>query len=384
MPKAHDKRVYLDTATTTSINEEIIKDATRINEMYYENADSLHYGGQRVSDLVTQSRQSLASYFKVLPHEVVFTSGASESNSAAIKGIALANQNKGKHIITSKIEHASVLESIKQLVDYFGFTATYLDVDTEGVVSKDDLKNALRSDTVLVSIMSINNEIGSRQDIEAMVKIVKKHSNAYFHTDAVQSLGKHEFSLTQMDAVTFSAHKINGLKGSGLLILRSGIPFLPLINGGQQENGKRGGTTDNPAAILFYKTLRLALENKTKYHDQIMSCRDYIYDYFKDDEDIRFNSSVNGTPYIINFSVSNVGSEIMMNGLNLAGFAVSAQSTCNSKSKTPSHVLKSIGISDADALSSIRVSLSAKTNLEDIKTFCRNVMEIKNYAKHTV
>lgn len=384
MPKAHDNRIYLDTATTTSIYEDIINDATRINKMYYENADSLHYGGQRVSDLVSQSRMALAKVFKVLPQEVIFTSGASESNSSAIKGIALAAQAKGKHIITTCIEHASVLESVKQLVDVFGFTATYLSVDEMGCIDLDDLKNALRKDTVLVSIMAINNEIGSIQPIEAAVKIVKKYSSAYFHTDAVQSLSKHEFSLQQMDAVTFSAHKIHGLKGSGLLILRSNVPFLPLINGGQQENGKRGGTTDNPAAILFAKTLRLASEANQKQYQQVLMCRDYIYNYFKDDEDIKFNSSLEGTPYIINFSVQNVGSEIMMNGLNLEGYAVSAQSTCNSKSKIPSHVLKSIGISDQEALSSIRISLSAETKLKDIETLCKHVMEIKNYAKHTV
>lgn len=379
-----DNIIYLDTATTTAINEEILKDALRINQMYYENADSLHYGGQRVSDLVAQSRKALAKEFKVLPHEVIFTSGASESNSSAIKGIAFAKIKQGKHLITTEIEHASVLESMKQLEDVFGFEVTYLKVDSEGLISLDDLKSALRKDTVLVSIMAINNEIGSIQPIEECVQIVKKYSSAAFHTDAVQSLGKHKFSLQQMDAVTFSAHKINGLKGSGLLILRSNVPFVPLISGGQQENGKRGGTTDNPAAILWAKTLRLALEENHKFHKQVIECRDYIYDFFKEDRDIVFNSSRNGTPYIINFSVDNVGSEIMMNGLNLKGYAISAQSTCNSKSKEPSHVLKSIGIDDDKALSSIRISLSAKTQKKDIIALCNEIMEIKNYAKHTV
>ena len=217
-----------------------------------------------------------------------------------------------------------------------------------------------------------------------MVKLVKKHSNAYFHTDAVQALGKHEFLLQQIDAVTFSAHKIEGLKGSGLLILRAGVPYLPLINGGQQEFGRRGGTTDNPAAILFAKTLRLSLEANKKNYQNILENRDYIYDYFANDEDIKFNSTRKGTPFIVNFSVENVGSEIMMNGLNAKGYAVSAQSTCNSKSKTPSHVLKSIGVSDEEALSTIRISLSYDTDLEAIEALCNSVMEIKNYAKHTI
>lgn len=384
MPKVPAKRVYLDSATTTPIHPEILKDLALINQTYFENADSLHYGGQRVSDLVSQSRAALAQYFKVLPHEVIFTSGASESNSAAIKGIALANQHIGKHIITSTIEHASILESIKQLVDYFGFEVSYLDVDASGQVSLQQLQETLRKDTILVSIMSVNNEIGAIQDIPSIVKLVKKHSNAYFHTDAVQSLAKHDFSLQQIDAVTFSAHKINGMKGSGLLILRSGVPFLPLINGGQQENGKRGGTTDNAAAILFAKTLRLAKKANEDNYPKILAIRDLIYNFFKDDEDIKFHSTLQGSPYIINFSVNNVGSEIMMNGLNLQGFAVSAQSTCNSKSKEPSHVLKSIGINDEEAYSTIRISLSIETDIKDIEALCTHILEIKNYAKHTL
>lgn len=384
MQKVPVNPVYLDTATTTPIHPEILKDMALINKTYFENADSLHFGGQRVSDLVAQSRKALAQYFKVLPHEVIFTSGASESNSAAIKGIAFANQDRGKHIITSSIEHASVLESVRQLVDHFGFEATYLPVNHKGQVSSSDLLQALRKDTVLVSIMAVNNEVGSIQDIESLVKVVKKNSSAYFHTDAVQSLAKHDFPLQQIDAVTYSAHKINGLKGSGLLILRSGVPFLPLINGGQQEGGRRGGTTDNASAILFAKTLRLALESYHKHHEDVLKMQSYIYDYFKDDEDITFNSSIDQSPYIINFSVENVGSEIMMNGLNSKGYAISAQSTCNSKSNKASHVLKSMGISDKATFSTIRISLSHDTSLTDIKALCSQIMEIKNYAKHTV
>ncbi len=384
MQRVPDKKIYLDYASTTPTDPSIIEDCKNIQTMYFENADSLHYGGQRVSELLRKSQMALAQYFDVLPHEIIFTSGASEANSAAIKGIALALQSNGKHIITSAIEHASVLSSVKQLVDHFGFSATYLGVDEDGCIRLDELKVALRKDTVLVSLMAVNNEVGSVFDIEAAVQIVKRHSNAYFHVDAVQSLARHDISLKQVDAVSYSAHKIYGMKGSGLLILKAGVPFLPLINGGQQQGGLRGGTVDNPKSILFAKTLRLAKEHHDKHFNRIEMMSQWIYDFFANVEGVSFNSTQKGTPYIVNLSIDNIGSEIMMNGLNSSGIAVSAQSTCNSKSHSPSHVLKSMGKTNEQALSSIRISLSHLTQIEDIERTCHRIMEIKNYAKHQV
>ncbi|WP_159638852.1 cysteine desulfurase family protein [Erysipelothrix anatis] len=382
MQKAHDKPIYLDYASTTPTRPEIAQDAFKIMNEYYENADSLHFGGQRVSDLVTASRNTLANQLGVLPQEVIFTSGASESNSAAIKGIALANQHIGKHIITTEVEHSSTMGAVAQLRDYFGYTVDYLHVDDQGNISFDELRDKLRKDTVLVAVIAINNEVGAITDVQALAKLVKKESNAFVHIDGVQALARHDFEMTQIDSVAYSAHKIYGLKGSGLWLKRSNVHTLPLINGGQQQFGVRGGTIDNTAAILWAKTLRLAREDNAKALPKIEKMQKYLYDTFENMEGVVINSSYEGSPYIFNVSILNVGSEIMMNGLNSAGFAVSAQSTCNSKSLAPSHVLKAMGKSDTAALSSIRISLSHLTTMEELEKVVQEILEIKKYVNH--
>lgn len=382
MRRVHDKQIYLDYASTTPTNPEILKDAQLILNDYYQNADSLHFGGQRVSDLVRQSRKALAEMLGVLPYEVLFTSGASESNSAAIKGIAFANQHKGKHIITTTVEHSSVMGACQQLEKVFGFSVDYVSVDSNGVINYDELKSKLRNDTILVAVMAINNEVGSINDISRVVEIVKKHSKAYLHVDGVQALAHHEFSLKQVDSVSYSAHKIHGLKGSGLWIKRSNVECEPLINGGQQQFGYRGGTIDNVSAILWAKTLRLARENYAKHFDRISMLYDRLFEAFENLEGVIVNSNRYGSRYIFNMSIENIGSEILMNGLNKAGIAVSAQSTCNSESLEPSHVLVAMGRDEEMALSTVRISMSYMTTEEEIEKVIKEIMEIRNYVNH--
>ncbi|MDE8257019.1 cysteine desulfurase family protein [Erysipelothrix rhusiopathiae] len=382
MQKAHDKPIYLDYSSTTPTRPEILKDALVIMEKYYENADSLHYGGQRVSDLVVQSRDALAKMLGVLPHEIFFTSGASESNSTAIKGIALANRHRGKHIITTCVEHSSVMGAVQQLKEEFGFEVDYLGVDTKGCISLDELKQKLRKDTVLVTVMAVNNEVGSMTDVQEVARITKKYSSAYVHIDGAQALARHDFPMKQIDSVSYSAHKIYGLKGSGLLVKKANVNCLPLVNGGQQEGGLRGGTLDNVSAILWAKTLRLAVEDHKRSINDIIRMNKFLYDTFDGMENIHINSDINGSPYIFNMSVLNVGSEIMMNGLNAKGIYVSAQSTCNSKSLEPSHVLKAMGCDETCALTSVRISLSHLTTMEELEKVCETILEIKNYVQH--
>ncbi|QIK70925.1 cysteine desulfurase [Erysipelothrix sp. HDW6C] len=381
MPKVPDK-IYLDYASTTPTRPEILQDAQKVMAEYYENADSLHFGGQRVSDLVTQSRNALAKMLGVLPHEIYFTSGASEANSTIIKGIAFANQHLGKHIITTQIEHSSVMGATAQLRDYHGFEIDYLSVDHNGNINLDELKHKLRKDTILVTLMAVNNEVGAITDVNAVARLVKKESNAFVHIDGVQALARHDFEMTQIDAVSYSAHKIYGLKGSGLLVKKAAVPCLSLINGGQQQFGLRGGTLDNVAAILWAKTLRLARDDHKRSFNDIIRMQKYLHESFSQEEGIEFNSTLSGTPYIFNISVLNVGSEIMMNGLNAQGIAVSAQSTCNSKSLEPSHVLKAMGRSDQAALTSVRISLSHLTTMDELETVVKQILEIKKYVNH--
>ena len=381
MPVVHNKTIYLDAASTFPTRKEIVSDAAKLMNEYYGNADSLHQAGQRVSRLIETSQTQLAKMLNVTPEEIFYTSGASESNSWAIIGIALANQKQGKHLITSQIEHASSLNAFHYLEEEFGFEVTYLPVNKKGCIELETLRKSLRDDTTLVSLFAVNNEVGSVHPVTQIAQIVKAHSNAYYHVDAVQALAKHEFSLQGVDAISYSAHKIGGLKGSGLLIKRVNTPIHPLIFGGQQQYGLRGGTLNSPAMILWSKTLRLALEESKAYAPEIKTMAQYLYDYFEDKDGIEIHSSRDGSPYIFNLSILNVGSEIMMNGLNRYGIYVASQSTCHSH-QAHSHVLSAMGKSAEALHSSIRISLSSMVKLEDIKFVCEKIMEIKNYVQN--
>lgn len=380
MRKVQDNLIYLDAASTTPIFDEIIEDVYELHKNYFGNADSLHTMGQRVSSLVSSSRKQIAKYLNVLPHEVIFTSGGTESNVTAIKGVVFADLSK-KHIITSNIEHSSVSDTFDQLERVFGYEVDRLPVNDEGVVDPELLKKHLRDDTILVAMMAINNEVGSIFPISDYARIIKKHSQAHFHVDGVQAFIKEPFSLKQVDTISFSAHKIGGLKGSGILIKKSNVPFEPLIPGGQQEFGYRGGTLNAISAIVFAKTMRLAQVSRDKNYEKIKELNAMLWEAFENDPDIVINSMREGTPYIFNMSVKNIGSEIMMNALNEQGIMVSARSTCHSQSNSPSPVLKALGRSDSEALSSIRISLTDETTMEDIKQCIKVVMETKAYVQ---
>lgn len=381
MQKVPNKEIYLDAASTTPTRLEIIKDVESIMKKYYENADSLHQGGQRVSRLILESQEQLAKDLSVLPHEIFYTSGGSESNSWAIQGIAFANQGKGKHIITSTIEHASILNACKSLEENFGYEVDYLPVNQWGCVEANTLKKHLRSDTVLVSLFAINNEIGSINNLSELAATIKKYSHAYFHVDAIQALGKMEIEMRQIDAISYSAHKIGGLKGSGLLVKRAGVPCLPIIYGGQQQEGLRGGTLDNASVILWSKTYRLAKEDYEKNASKVEEINRYLWGFFENKQGIEIHSPRAGSPYIFNLSILNVDSQIMMNALNADGIFVSAQSTCHSKHER-SQVLEALDVSEKSLNSSIRLSFSNNTTLDEIKYTCQKIMEIKNYVKH--
>ena len=233
--------IYLDYASTTPIRQEVLQAYEKILKTYYANADSLHQAGRKVQSLLETSRANIAQLFHVQPREIMFTSCASEANNYALKGFALANQQRGRHIITSCAEHSSIMSSAAQLQEVFGFEVTYLPLHADGTVHLEEVKKALRKDTILVSIMCVNNETGCINDIRTIANYVHAHSRAMVHSDLVQALGKMELDLSFLDMATFSAHKIFGLKGSGLLYHRANVELLPLISAGQQEDGLRGG-----------------------------------------------------------------------------------------------------------------------------------------------
>lgn len=370
------KQVFMDYASCTPVNSEVYNTYCKLVKDYYVNSEAVYFAGNEVHNLVEKSRQQIAKLLHVDSDELLFTSGASEANSFAIKGFALKNMHKGKHIITSAMEHSSVLHSVEQLENEFGFEVTWLPVNKKGTIDYEQLQAALRPDTILVSLMSVNNEIGSIQDIERISKIVHSSSRAKLHVDAVQSIGKMDMDFQYVDMLTFTAHKLYGIKGCGILYRKKNIELLPLISGGQQEFGLRGGTLNAPSCIVFAKTLRLALENQQKHYEYVKQLNLYAREKLLEIEDIVINSPEDACPYILNISCVSIGSEIMMNALNAKRICVSTQSTCSSRTKAPSHTLTAMGLDPSITYGAIRMSFSHLTTLEEIDYVMQNLKEI--------
>ncbi len=368
--------IYFDYASTTPVRKQIIDTYIKVLSSYYGNSDSMHEVGRTANKLMEQSREQIAQLLKVDKDEVIFTSCASEANNLAIKGYAWKYQHRGKHIITSRVEHSSVLKSVEQLKDVFGFDVTYLPVNEDGVISLDDLKQALRPDTILVSLMMVNNETGACNPIEECANYIKANSRAVIHVDAVQGMGKLPLTCALYDMVSFSAHKIYGLKGSAVLYKKKNIELVSLISGGQQEMGLRGGTSNAPQNIVLAKTLRLMLEEQELSFAYVSSLNQILRNAFASMDGWYVNSPKQASPYILNVSCAYIGSEILLNALNTRGFAVSAKSTCSSKSKVQSHVLKEMGLEEFRTTNAIRISLSSMTTKQEVYALIEALKEI--------
>lgn len=373
-------RVYFDSASTTRINPEVLKTYESILEKYYVNSESLYDEGTEVYRMMEKARRAIAGLLGVTSEDIIFTSGSSESNTSAMKGVCFAQPEK-KHIVTTCVEHSSILNCCAQMERLFGYEVTYLPVDSNGRVRLEDVKKAIREDTAIVSVMWANNESGAINPIEEIASYVKKHTHAYMHSDLTQAIGKTEINLENIDLASISAHKLEGLKGSGILVRRRHVPFEPLINGGEQEYGLRGGTANSPADMVFAKTLRLAIENGRKYHSHITDLHDELIRGLRSIEGMEINSPDDALVSTINFSYEKIPSEVMQNALNRAGFMVSARSTCASKSDDPSYVLLAMGYSERRASCCIRVSLSYYNTMEEVHAFIEALKEIvKNYG----
>lgn len=372
-----EHKLYLDCASTTNVHPEVLKTYTNFLASSFYNVDALYDEATKLDSMMENSRQTAAKLLNVNANEVIFTSGASEANSLAIKGFALANRNLGNHLITSMYEHASVLNAFKQLEEVFGFDVTYLKPNHDGIIDEDNLRFHLRKDTILVSIMHVNNEVGVINPVSQLAKIVKYESNACMHSDETQALGKLDIDTKNIDLLSFSAHKIEGLKGSGLLVKKQHIKLLPLINGGQQEQGLRGGTSNALVNLCFAKTLRLALENKERYHAYLEDLANYTINELGKIDGIVLNRCSCSVPNIINFSNNVLPSEVLLNALNAKNIMCSALSTCHSHSAS-SHVLESLGYDNKRISHSLRISFDYHHTKDDIDYFIKSLKEIFN------
>lgn len=372
--------IYLDHAATTPLNREIKKSYEELTEKYFANPASFHKIGQESAKLEKVAREKIAELFAVTTPEVIFTSGATESNNMAIKGIAFRYQNRGKHIITSLAEHPSVLNAFKQLEETFGFKVTYLHLNDDGKIDFDELKKTIDDETILVSLIAVNNETGAINEIEKIADIIKKYPKCFFHVDATQAIGKVHIDYKDVDLLSLSAHKLNGYKGSGLLIKRKNVDLLPLLSGGGQEFNLRSGTNNFPLEVALAKTLRIAFEKEEEHYKYVSNLRDYLFERLKEIPGIKMNSTLDGSPYVVNFSLAKKAS-VVTEALSNKDIFVSTKSACSSKKSPSSHVLKAMGKSDYDASNAIRVSMSYLNTKEELDIFIDTLKQILNSIK---
>lgn len=371
-------KVYLDNNATTKVDEEVVKAMMPYFSDYYGNPFSLHLFGNETGLAVTEARQTIADLIKAKPSEIIFTASGSESDNLAIRGIAKAYKHRGKHIITSTIEHPAVKNTFIDLMED-GFEVTMVPVDENGVMILDEFKKALREDTILVSVMHANNEVGSFQPVEEIGKITKERK-IIFHVDAVQTMGKVEIYPEKMgiDLLSFSGHKFHAPKGIGVLYKRDGIRFAKVITGGNQEGKRRPGTSNVPYIVGIAKALKMATENMKEEWVREETLRNYFEDEVsKRIPEIKINGKgARRLPGTSSITFKYLEGESMLLNLSLRGIAVSSGSACSSDSLQPSHVLLAMGIPAEYAHGTLRFSLSKYTTKEEIDYTIEALVEI--------
>jgi cysteine desulfurase len=361
------RRIYLDNAATTKVDDEVLKAMLPYFSEKYGNASSIHFIGQEAKNALEKSRKIIAKAIGAKPSEIIFTSGGTESNNLALKGLFFWNKenNTGKnHIITTKIEHDCILNTCRWL-EKEGAEVTYLDVDAEGFINLDELEKAITDKTILVSVIHGNNEIGTIQDLEAIGKICKK-KGVLFHTDACQSFTKTFLNVKKqnLDLVTLNAHKIHGPKGVGALYIRDGVKIIPLFHGGGHERKLRSGTENVSGVVGFAKAVEIA---KKKDIEKMTELRNRLIDGILKIPNTRLNGSrENRLCNNVNISFGNIEGESIGGYLENYGIATSTGSACASHTLETSHVLKAIGLTPLEANSSIRLSISKYTTREEI------------------
>ena len=359
--------IYLDYSATTPVNKEVLDSFNKASLDFLGNSNSLHTLGVNANKLISSATRQIADILNVKPTEIIYTSGSSESNNLAIKGICLKYQNRGKHIITTKYEHSSVIEPLKYLKT-LGFEVSYVRTDNNGVIDLDHLKSIIRDDTILVSVNAINSEIGIKQPIEEIGNILKDYNKCFYHVDLTQAIGKINVNLENIDLASFSAHKIYGLKGVGCLIKKENVSLIPLIHGGKSTTDYRSGTPAHPLIVSISKALRIANMDINKKYDYVNKLNGYIKDNLKKYNGVVINSNNKCVPHILNISILGVKPETMQHALEKYDIYVSTQSACsdsNSKSKAVFALTNDVSI----ASSSIRISLSHLTTKDEVQYF---------------
>ena len=374
---------YFDNAATTRVKEEVLQEMFPYFCEEYGNPSSMYSVGREAKRALEKARVRVAKLINCKPKEIYFTGCGSESDNTAIKGIAYKNRKKGNHIITSKIEHPAVLHTCQSLEKH-GFEVTYLNVDKDGFINLSELENSIKPNTILISIMFANNEIGTIEPIREISKIAKKH-NIIFHTDAVQACGNVDIDVRKLgiDMISLSGHKLYAPKGVGALYVKEGIEFEKFMDGGHQEKDKRGGTENVAEIVGLGKAVELAKNNLEKHQEHLRTLRDY---YIKNIEEKIPDAKLNGPrenrlPGNANFSFPGINGEELLIHLDERGICASSGSACTTGSMDPSHVLVAIGLDKNMSKGALRTSFGEENTLEDVDFLVDSLVEIINKMK---
>lgn len=373
-------KIYLDNAATTKLDSEVLKSMMPYFKDYFANPSSIHFSGQKNHMILESAREKVAQYLKTSSERIIFSSGATEANNFILKGVMDANKNKGNHLIVSSIEHPSVYQTAFDLKKA-GYKVDFLEVNKKGIVEISSLKKLLKKETVLVSIMAANNEIGTKQPLEHLIKLTKENGS-YFHSDLVQAISFEDINIDKLglDFASISAHKFHGPNGVGLAIINPEIPITPLLSGGSQERKYRSGTYNLAGIVGLAKALELSCENRKDNRKKVKELRDYFWKKLKGEVK---NVSLNGClkkRLVNNLNVlfRNIEGEAILIDLSDKGIEVSTGSACSASNLKSSYVLSAIGLKEEELNSNIRFSLSKKTTKEEIDY---TIIQLKKITK---
>lgn len=374
--------IYLDYSATTPVNEEVLNSYIETTKKMVGNPNSLHKLGIEAKSLIDAATRQIANILKVKPNEIIYTSGASESNNTAIKGICLKYQNRGKHIITTHLEHSSIIEPLNYLKRQ-GFEVEYVNTTENGMVDIEDLKKKIRDDTILVTIASINSEVGIVQPIKDIAALLKKYPKVYFHSDITQSLGKEKVDLTDVDLASFSAQKFYGMKGIGGLVKKENVVIEPLIHGGKSTTKDRSGTPATALIVSMAKALRLAYENLEEKQKYVKELNIFLRNELEKNE-ITINSPEVAIPNILNISLENIKPETVLHALEEKEIYISTKTACATNDS--SDAVYAITKDEEKAKHSLRISLSYLTTKKELEIFITELVRIRSelsslYAK---
>lgn len=359
--------IYLDYSATTPINKEVLDTFNKTCTNYFANPNSIHKLGSMSNDLIKAATEQIASILKLNDEEIIYTSGASEANNLAIKGIAFKYQNRGKHIITTPLEHSSVVGTLNYLGN-LGFEIDVLKIDKNGLIDLDDLKEKIRDDTILVTLALVDSEIGIKQNIDEISKIVKNYHKCYLHVDGTQAIGKIITDLSNIDLFSFSSHKIYAMKGCGCLIKKKNIVIEPLINGGKSVTQYRSGTPTTALITSMSKALKLVYQNIDEKYNHVYNLNKILREFLSKYSNVVINSTINSIPHILNFSIIGIKPETFIHALENKEIYISTRSAC-SKANTISAPVMALTNDQTIAASTLRISISYLTTEGEINKF---------------